>query len=469
MNVGIYTRVSTQEQAKDGYSISEQSERLKQYCEAMGWTVYKTFTDAGFSGANMNRPALQDMIRSVETGKIKKVVVYKLDRLSRRQLDTLYLIETVFLEHGCDFVSMCESFDTSTAFGRATIGLLAVFAQLERDMIRDRLIMGKDARAKEGKWTGSKPPMGYDYTKETGLTVNQFEAMQIRELFDLCISGTPLNKIETIFREKGYRQKNGNQWTLWSLKYMLENRTYIGLVRHGEEWIPGIHEPIIDEETFAQAGRRLQAQKTAFAEAGYPSGGNHRSTLLGGLLFCSRCGARYTKRYSGNYNHRTETYVCYSRMKTCKKMVRDPNCKNKIYRVEELNKIILGEIEKLSLEPDPVPSESDEKEKIRLLQTEIQKIDQQISRFLDLYGLGTFTAEQLDEKIIPLQDRRKKLQDEISRLDLVPISRSDAITLLDAFREIIENGSLEEQRETVQALIHRIDIDGDDLTIQWKF
>ena len=156
-------------------------------------------------------------------------------------------------------------------------------------------------------------------------------------------------------------------------------------------------------------------------------------------------------------------------MKTCKKMVRDPNCKNKIYRVDELNKIILGEIEKLSLEPDPVPSESDEKEKIRLLQTEIQKIDSQISRFLDLYGLGTFTAEQLDEKIIPLQDRRKKLQDEISRLDLVPISRSDAITLLDAFHEIINNGTLDEQREMVQALIHRIDIDGDDLTIQWKF
>lgn len=468
MLVGIYTRVSTAEQAKEGYSIAEQQERLRSYCEAMGWTVYDTYTDAGFSGANTERPALQEMIRSVKNGKIQKVVVYKLDRLSRSQLDTLYLIEKVFLQNGCDFVSMTENFNTDSAFGKAMLGLMAVFAQLERDMIKERLIMGKDARAKEGKWTGSRPPMGYDYINGL-LEVNEYEAMQIRELFQLCVDGVPFNRIETIFRDKGYRQKNGNQWTLWSLKYMLENRTYCGYVRHGKEWIIGAHEPIISEETFELASMRMQASRTQFADAGYPAGGNHRSTLLGGLLFCARCGARYGKRNSGNYQYIVPTYCCYSRMKSVKKMVRDPECKNKIYHVDDLDKIILGEIEKLSIEPERITEESNTDEKIRLLQAEKNRIDSQISRFLDLYGLGSFTVEQLDEKIRPLEERRAAIQQEISRLDLQPMQQADALSVLDTFHAIMENGTLDDKRDLVQALISRIDIDGEDITIHWKF
>ena len=150
MNVALLARVSTQEQAINGHSIGEQIERMHKYCDAMGWTVYKEYTDAGYSGANTDRPALQRMIRDIKAGKINKVLVYKLDRLSRSQKDTLYLIEDVFLANNTDFVSMSENFDTSTPFGRAMIGILAVFAQLEREQIKERMQMGKEARAKEG-------------------------------------------------------------------------------------------------------------------------------------------------------------------------------------------------------------------------------------------------------------------------------------------------------------------------------
>ena len=148
-------RVSTQEQVKEGYSIPEQTDRLKSYCSAMGWDVFKVYTDAGFSGANTSRPALQELMRDVESHFIEKVVVYKLDRLSRSQKDTLHLIEDVLLSNGCDFVSMNENFDTSTPFGKAMIGILAVFAQLEREQIKERMQMGKDARAKQGLFHGS--------------------------------------------------------------------------------------------------------------------------------------------------------------------------------------------------------------------------------------------------------------------------------------------------------------------------
>ena len=126
--IAIYVRVSTQEQAQNGYSVEEQTERLKKYSEAIGRNDFKIYTDGGFSGGNTDRPALQELINDIKSHLIDKVIVYKLDRLSRSQLDTLYLIEKVFLANDCDFVSISENFDTSTPFGKAMIGILAVFA-----------------------------------------------------------------------------------------------------------------------------------------------------------------------------------------------------------------------------------------------------------------------------------------------------------------------------------------------------
>lgn len=129
----IYIRVSTREQAEEGYSISEQQERLIKYAEAMGWTVVKVYIDPGHSGSTMDRPALQEMIGAISDVDI--VLVDKLDRLSRSLYDTLYMIQKVFGDQDVSFVSRNEAFDTSTSFGRAMVGILAVFAELERERI----------------------------------------------------------------------------------------------------------------------------------------------------------------------------------------------------------------------------------------------------------------------------------------------------------------------------------------------
>lgn len=126
----IYVRVSTQEQAQEGFSIPEQTERLTKYCEAHDWSVGQIYTDPGFSGANTNRPALKSLFKDCERQRFDIVVVYKLDRLSRSQKDTLYIIEDVFLKNNISFISMNENFDTGSPFGRAMIGILSVFAQL---------------------------------------------------------------------------------------------------------------------------------------------------------------------------------------------------------------------------------------------------------------------------------------------------------------------------------------------------
>lgn len=122
-----YARVSTENQLEN-YSIEEQTDRLKAYCAAKGWSLRKLYVDGGFSGGNTNRPALQQMLTAIRQGGVDAVVVYKLDRLSRSQKDTLTLIEDELIAHGADFVSINENFDTSTPFGRAMIGILSVFA-----------------------------------------------------------------------------------------------------------------------------------------------------------------------------------------------------------------------------------------------------------------------------------------------------------------------------------------------------
>ena len=134
----IYVRVSTARQAEEGYSISQQIERLRKYCEAMGWVLVKIYTDDGYSGGSLERPALDEMIADIKNGSADIVLVDKLDRLSRSQFDTLYLIQKVFDANGVAFVSRNEAFDTSTPFGKAMVGILS--------FMRERSSSAKTAR-----------------------------------------------------------------------------------------------------------------------------------------------------------------------------------------------------------------------------------------------------------------------------------------------------------------------------------
>lgn len=416
--VFVYVRVSTQEQAKEGYSIGEQIERLRNYCKAMGWIIVKVYTDAGHSGANKDRPALQEMIADIKAGKADSVLVYKLDRLSRSQRDTLELIEDVLLANNVDFVSMNENFDTSTPFGRAIIGILAVFAQLEREQIRERMTMGKDARAKEGKWSGgANVPFGYDYI-DGELKINEFEAMQLRELFKLFTDGILPYQIENIFEEKGYKKFHSK-----SMKYALRNKIYIGYLKHRDSWNKGIHDPIIDVDTFEKANKILDDRHERFIETGHKSGSKAQSTYLGGLIYCQHCGARFGKQQTGSAKSKIYlNYCCYSRSKKVKAMIKDPTCQNKMFRMEDLDTHVFNAIRQLSLEPETIQSmkenkkkQSDKHQQVRLLEDEIKSIMEQKSRFMDLYGIGRYTIDELDEKVMPLEERKNKLQREIKK------------------------------------------------------
>lgn len=478
MKVGLYLRVSTQEQAKEGYSIGEQESRLRDYSKAMRWDIHKVYIDPGYSGADTNRPALQDLISDVEKKEIEKVVVYKLDRLSRSQLDTLYLIEKVFLANDCDFVSMTENFDTSTPFGRAMIGILAVFAQLEREKIKERMIMGKEARAKEGKFNGGTEPIGYDYNILTDmLEINEYEAMQIRELFDLFINGDQnLRALERLFLEKGYKHKHGT-WDPKQMRRTLGNKLYLGYMNYKGELYKGEHEPLIDEDTINKSIELLKKRADQYKLTGVVPGA--QTTNLGGLLYCKHCGGKYAKN---TWKHRDGShkllYSCYSRSKKVKKMVKDPNCKNKHWSAVELDEVVFNHIRDIAANPERITEmqeqskvQREEPNKVDVITNEIKKIDNQISRFMDLYGTGVFTIEQVSEKVNPLNEQRQGLLKELEKVNAVSgaITAEEALGYIQSFEEVVEDGDFAQIRFILESLIYYIELDNDEVYIHWKF
>lgn len=457
--VACYVRVSTDTQAEQGYSIDEQIGRLTAYCKAMDWRIVKIYTDAGYSGGNMNRPALTDLIEAAQSRLIDAVVVYKLDRLSRSQRDTLTIIEG-FLEHGVDFVSMTENFDTSTPFGKATIGILSVFAQLEREQIKERTALGRVGRAKEGKYRGGGyVPIGYDY-KDGSLIVNPSEAMQIRELHELYQHGESFRNIAKIFHEKGYTHKYGT-WEVYRISRVLRNPLYCGYITHKGETFNGEHEPIISEDCFERSMDVHKGKDTLKS----PHLGR---SLLGGLLFCAQCGARYGISRNGGHQSKYQYYCCHSRRKISPHLVKDPNCNNKNWRKEELDQLVLNEIAKLQNEPLDHSDQGENDAKIPLILAEIEKTDRQKARLMDLYASGLFEMSELESKIRPLNDQKARLTAELERQQNEPDTKK-ASALVATFADALTHGDDDQVRVLVRALIDKIEIDGDDIAIFWTF
>lgn len=476
IKVAIYVRVSTQEQVKEGYSIGEQKERLEKYCEAHGWTIFKIYTDPGFSGGSTDRPGLKQLINDVKRKKVDKVLVYKLDRLSRSQKDTLYLIEDVFLKNDVDFVSMTENFDTATPFGRAMIGILSVFAQLEREQIKERMQIGLDARAKEGYYHGGPyAPIGYEY-KDGKLIINDYEALQVRKIYELASTGMPIYSVYRYLKEHNLTHKYG-KWTDSAVRSCLKSVIYTGRVQWKGEIYPGRHDAIIDVETFEKMQNHILNRDVGkFTKHPFK-----RTTLLGGIIFCGNCGARYfCKQNTSKKPEITPAqkyYTCYSRGKTKKSMIKDPNCKNKSWNTKDLDRVILDEIKKLATDPSYIDTviensiDTDDGSDRQIIIGRIGEIEKQINKLVDLYQIGGIDFSAINEKIATLNEEKSSLEYSLDNTTVstpeVPIQ--EAKKILTTFTDVVDSATPEELRDLVHSLIDGIVINGEDLTIHWKF
>lgn len=463
MIVGIYARVSTQEQANN-YSIAEQVERLTKYCESFNWVIAKQYIDPGFSGASLDRPGLTNLINDVKTGKLQKVVVYKLDRLSRSQLDTLYLIEKVFLSNSVDFVSMSENFDTATPFGKAMIGILAVFAQLEREQIKERMQMGKEARAKDGKFMATwNVPVGYDY-KNGQLVTNEFEKAQVLEVFDLFLSGTPIKRMIKLLKEKGYSHKYGF-WNDRTIRNVLRSKTYLGYIYFRENWYQGTHEAFITPETHDKVVSILDERKRLYEAHRRPG---KAQSYLGGLIYCGECGAKYAKRkgYKRKDGYRHDYYACYSRLSDSK-LGKSKNCKNKFWDMTALDNLVFDQVRKLAIDP-AYYQEVKKENRLPAIEAEVKKLNDKIAKLLDLY-LTDMPLDVVQKRISDYTRQKETLDEEARRIREENTSKELSAERLKDFGEVLDKGDFLQIRTVLQSLIDRIVIDGENVTIHWNF
>lgn len=455
--VACYVRVSTENQLEN-YSIGEQIDRLEAYCKARDFVIYKIYTDGGYSGGNMNRPALQLMLEDISKNLFDTIIVYKLDRLSRSQKDTLTLIEDFFVSNNINFISLCENFDTSSPFGRAMIGILSVFAQLEKDQITERFTMGRIGRSKQGLFHGGgNAPKGYRYI-DGKLVVNEYEAAQIQEIFNLFLSGKSINAIQK-------QMENKYQNNLWhsanKISNVIKNPIYIGKVRFKGEIYDGQHTPIISEDIFSRANNLLKSedreknkttsQKTPF-RAGY---------ILSSLVYCGKCGAKY----SANHGY----YKCYSRAKSTKKYIVDPECRNTNWLIEDLDSIVCAEVLKLQQDGAVEKLFLDKGKSLekKTYTQEISKIDKQITRLVELYQVSDIPIDILKSKLDELKNHkeileRKSLEEE--KLNTIQDFAKNVYT----FKRILESGDVEKIRMTLSVLIEKVIVDGDRISIQWR-
>lgn len=457
--VACYVRVSTENQIEN-YSIDEQTERLKSYCKAKDYTVYRIYTDGGYSGGNTNRPALQEMLKDIESKKVDAVLVYKLDRLSRSQKDTLSLIEDKFLANGIDFISMSENFDTSSPFGRAMIGILSVFAQLEKDQITERFIMGRIGRSKSGLFHGGGfAPLGYDYT-DGKLVINLLEAGQVREIYQLFLAGKSVNRIMQMIN-----QKYSHNLTAPQVLKVLKNSIYIGKVKFKGAEYDGQHDPIISREDFDNVQEILNSSKRESSKNTAQKNPFRAGYFLSGLLFCEHCGAKY----SANNGY----YKCYSRAKCCKRFIKDPNCKNKNWKIPELDELVMKEIHSVALDKDyqkliGMPEKNQKHKDENQIKKDIAKIDAKINRLIDLYQVSDISIETVKQKIHNLNIEKENLK---TMLSLPDKNRMEIFEKnMDNFLEISKrkDTDTDEKRLALSTLVERIIINEGDIEILWR-
>ncbi len=258
--VGLYPRVSTEDQFRNGHSLGEQKERMLKLCDYKNYEVYKVYEDAGISAKDMNRPAFQEMIQDIKDGKINKIIVYKLDRLTRSIKD-LEEICTFLEENNCSLESMCEDINTSTANGKFFIRMLTILAQLEIERTSERTKFGMIGAVKKGHFVG-RAPIGYD-KQDKKLVINDIESEVIRRIFDLYIKGMAANAITKLLNEE---KALNRKWIPTLVDRILSNEIYIGNYVHRKtisieesQTFIGVAPAIIEEEVFNTA--QVQKQK----------------------------------------------------------------------------------------------------------------------------------------------------------------------------------------------------------------
>lgn len=475
--VAIYVRVSTKGQAAEGYSIDEQIALLTNYCKLHKWSVYDTYIDAGVSGATVIRPELSRLSKDAKKKKFNTMIVYDLKRLGRSQRNNIAFIEDVLEKNGIGFISLTENFDTSSALGKAMVGILSAFGQLDRDTIRERMMMGKIGRAKSGKpmmW--GQVSYGYRYDKETSsLVIDEAEAAIVKIIFSEFLGGRSVSKLRDYLNENNLIT-DGKKWYYEKLRRILTNPVYAGKVRYIGEIYDGANEKIIDYETFLKVQEeydRRRQETYAFTKNSRPFRSKY---LLSGIIRCGYCSAPLEiilnkKRLDGT---RTRKYQCSNRHVRSTRPITVYNdykkCDSGSYLAEPLEEYVISQIKKLQMNPNELDSlfVSSRTIDISKIEKQIAEISAKIKKLNELYLNDMIELDELKEQNSSLMKKRDLLEEQLNNNPEIEHQKKK-----NNFSQVLCNKDIlsleyDKQKNVVNLLIDRVFVKKGHIKIKWK-
>src|SRR5579862_154920 len=418
--VCIYTRISTDEENQPT-SLHSQRERLEAFCQAQeGWRIVAHKQDQA-TGTKLDRPGLHSAPDLARSGQVDMLLVYRVDRLSRKvrqlaqlaeELDTLNVV----------LRSATEPFDTGSAAGRMMLQMLAVFAEFEHATIVDRISAGIERRAKEGRWFGGRPPFGYVFSNEERLLVpDPVKAPVVRRVFDLYARkrlGTPA--IAKQLRDEGAPAPSAG-WGHPGVHWIINNPTYVGKIRWRDKVFDGIHEPLVDEFTFAKT-QAILADRGEHTKRR----GNASDFLLSGLLRCGKCGKAYIGMSANGNGGRYHYYACTGRQKygpkacTGERLPRDKVEQAVLRQLVDIyrdNDIVADAITDANAETEKRRPQFEQR--LASIGAEITRAEQALERYYEAFEGGKLSPERCEDRLARLQARLDDLHAQEAEIALV--------------------------------------------------
>lgn len=470
--IAVYVRRSTDDEHQP-FSIDAQLAKLGSYIDSQpGWTLAATYSDDA-SGATTDRPGLKQALNAAHAGRYDVLLVYRVDRFSRRLTDMMTLVEELD-QAGVAFCSATEHFDTSTPMGRMFLQLLGMFAEFERSTIIDRVISGMSAKAGKGKWTGGTRPYGYQVDREQDrFAPHPQEAPILKEIFDLYTKGRlGTRSIANHLNARGLRNRAGKPWSGHNIGRIIVNPVYLGEVHFRDIITPDAHGPLIDAATFTTAERLLGARGTTQTQRA-ASGSDYHCT---GLINCPDCGRKYVGASAHGRNSTYRYYICHTR----NRYGTTAGCAAGRIDPDDLDTAVLDAIidtytTRTDLLTDAVDraqrhhhdSHAHRRAEFATTETEITTARAAIDRYLIAFEKGTMNDTTCAARIAALETRLVQLEADRDRLnDLIntaPTGPTPQVidSLRRQIRTIKTSGTPAQRKELIESMIHEIRIDGD--------
>ncbi|MBY6267991.1 recombinase family protein [Parageobacillus thermoglucosidasius] len=460
MRTAIYIRVSTEDQAREGYSIQMQKDKLQAYCISQGWDIEDFYIDDGYSAKDLNRPEMKRMIANIEQGMIDCVLVYRLDRLTRSVLDLHNLLK-LFEKHNCKFKSATEVYDTTTAMGRMFITVVAALAQWERENTAERVKANMYQMVKEGKYPGGKVNFGYKL-KNGKIQPNEEEAAIVNTIFDLYLEGNGDNRTAMLLNSMGYRTRSGKLWNGKMVRDILINPIYVGRFFYMDEYHEGIVPAIVDIEKFETAqkmreGRRGKHPKQVSSDY-----------IFSGVLRCARCGRVMPGKLS---NGRFKNGVYAQRTYTCRgtftKLCDMPMVNEKAVEESFLQYVndLYNEIAATKIASSYTSEEKEIMEQIKTIKKQLEDIKKRRKKWQFAFANEAITLEELKELTENDRELEKELEQKLhdleSELDADKKTPEEIAALLQQFIKNWHHLTDKERKNLVSILVKEIHIDAE--------